>query len=142
MAGINTPDDITFQPTLPARGATDGQMTFLETEDISTHAPRTGSDELYFLRLLFADDISTHAPRTGSDYQAVSYGLLESDFNPRSPHGERRACKAQLSATCRFQPTLPARGATSASCLEQFDFEISTHAPRTGSDGHRQRCRL
>ena len=71
MAGINTPDDITFQPTLPARGAT----TFER-----------------------------------------AYSRALSDFNPRSPHGERR----QLERDMRTKPA------------------ISTHAPRTGSDTARR----
>ena len=35
---------------------------------ISTHAPRTGSDE-YFITYGRTWEISTHAPRTGSDVQ-------------------------------------------------------------------------
>ena len=58
---------ITFQPTLPARGATAqhgvAQADFL----ISTHAPRTGSD-----------------PAEGTNEAAGTH------FNPRSPHGERQ----------------------------------------------------
>ena len=34
----------------------------------------------------------------------------------------------------RFQPTLPARGATIAAAIDAGDNLISTHAPRTGSD--------
>ena len=79
------------------------------------------------------------------------------DFNPRSPHGERhqnghatrRVIKFQPTLPARgatytfrcwllrlgiFQPTLPARGATQeAERLNQRRW-ISTHAPRTGSD--------
>ena len=33
-------------------------------------------------------------------------------FNPRSPHGERRAKKYASEDENGFQPTLPARGAT------------------------------
>ena len=56
--------------------------------------------------------ISTHAPRTGSDGACARVRARGSDFNPRSPHGER------LLIFFRFF----------------FDFFISTHAPRTGSD--------
>ena len=82
--------------------------------------------------------------------------LSTSDFNPRSPHGERRGGTLRVAQRSEFQPTLPARGATSPS--EQpnarYGFQptlpargatggrscsgvtafISTHAPRTGSD--------
>ena len=34
------------------------------------------------------------------------------DFNPRSPHGERRRAKFASQSRSRFQSTLPARGAT------------------------------
>ena len=100
-----------FQPTLPARGAT-SKVRYPWTElSISTHAPRTGSDNLssLFTRHI---KISTHAPRTGSD---PCYNVK---------------CKSSK----RFQPTLPARGATQI--LEGFQLMtlISTHAPRTGSD--------
>ena len=78
-----------FQSTLPARGATMGALDMGLTEDISIHAPRTGSDTT---RLSWGSGycISIHAPRTGSDYV-----LLQ-------PSG-----KLHL-----FQSTLPARGAT------------------------------
>ena len=101
-----------FQPTLPARGATARNLRASPGPGISTHAPRMGSD-----RPLVDGGrgilISTHAPRTGSDTGAR--------IRPR------------FSAT--FQPTLPARGATSKPPKTSGGFEISTHAPRTGSDG-------
>ena len=55
-------------------------------------------------------------------------------FNPRSPHGERRHDGLRLTSGEGFQPTLPARGATTIigdTCPQNI---ISTHAPRTGSD--------
>ena len=123
-----------FQPTLPARGATIADCAAVRQRQISTHAPRTGSD-------LPAQDepitatISTHAPRTGSDrlvdimadvikqFQptlpargATPRGgrtrRRNGDFNPRSPHGERRDRDWLANFARQFQPTLPARGAT------------------------------
>ena len=58
------------------------------------------------------DCISTHAPRTGSDIEDASIGT----------------------AKIAFQPTLPARGATSPFAIRESIDSISTHAPRTGSD--------
>ena len=79
-----------FQSTLPARGAT------LH----STRTPRAG-------------DISIHAPRTGSDIRnGQPKRTVCRHFNPRSPHGERRASSAKHPAGWIFQSTLPARGAT------------------------------
>ena len=101
-----------FQSTLPARGATrlphcliaclayfnprspHGERPSTAVDDgvtmhISIHAPRTGSDveRLHRRRRV---GISIHAPRTGSDVLRVLHKRL----------------------FCRFQSTLPARGAT------------------------------
>ena len=57
--------------------------------------------------------ISIHAPRTGSDETAIAKFQNMPNFNPRSPHGERRvAALAGVAIADRFQSTLPARGAT------------------------------
>ena len=146
---------------------------------ISTHAPRTGSDVganqchpciAYFnprsphgerhkapINSRLSDLISTHAPRTGSDKYLAQMehmqGLFQptlpargatlhairilhrgGNFNPRSPHGERRLPIKQMEVVTLFQPTLPARGATAGGACGTADLPISTHAPRTGSD--------
>ena len=103
------------------------------------------------------DAISTHAPRTGSDQFGNSDVRQWKNFNPRSPHGERRVLCDLLLHVVPFQPTLPARGATRPRDILELFFthfnprsphgerpyfrrngirrtHISTHAPRTGSD--------
>ena len=124
---------------------------------ISTHAPRTGSDKGIVLHSnRFVKNFNPRSPhgerrRRRADYQVTG------DFNPRSPHGERPASTHALIVNVRsFQPTLPARGATSFHSVHPFctafqptlpargataDWAvrriaelISTHAPRTGSD--------
>ena len=100
-----------FQPTLPARGATRAAS--------SRRAVRS---------------ISTHAPRTGSDYAMYASHSIWQHFNPRSPHGERPTSVESLAMNIIFQPTLPARGATTGFTVETHCPNISTHAPRTGSD--------
>ena len=82
----------TFQPTLPARGATGRDGADAAQRGISTHAPRTGSD-----------------CATGH-----SQSQRHRNFNPRSPHGERPHREIMQSLSKIFQPTLPARGATIA----------------------------
>ena len=100
-----------FQPTLPARGATE-------------HGHKTADGQ----------PISTHAPRTGSDRRSVGHCHGEHHFNPRSPHGERRTHRKSSPWFEEFQPTLPARGATQLRREGGGLCGISTHAPRTGSD--------
>ena len=64
------------------------------------------------------------------------FGLFtdEENFNPRSPHGERRLALVTLLARHVFQSTLPARGATGKQYATVSYVDISIHAPRTGSD--------
>ena len=61
--------------------------------------------------------------------------LASHHFNPRSPHGERHAMAWAIQRVNAFQPTLPARGATRYHFFRRLSNVISTHAPRTGSDG-------
>ena len=100
-----------FQPTLPARGAT-----------------------RLIVSSRLARRISTHAPRTGSDEGCSSSAGTSRHFNPRSPHGERRHAARLYDGAVRFQSTLPARGATADAVLLEQRLGISIHAPRTGSD--------
>ena len=77
---------------------------------ISIHAPRTGSDGKSHFFCDFCK-ISIHAPRTGSDHCRLCRCTPTTNFNPRSPHGERlRHARRYVRCT------------------------ISIHAPRTGSD--------
>ena len=78
-----------FQSTLPARGATAQQFS------------------IYF-KIPFQSTL----PARGATHWKYTAGAAETDFNPRSPHGERRQ-KMQ------------------SGCVRQV---ISIHAPRTGSD--------
>ena len=127
----------TFQSTLPARGATrvyasplrrmhfnprspHGERLLLPdapavADGISIHAPRTGSDRRRDAAVAHLLSISIHAPRTGSDQPQAGLWRHTKDFNPRSPHGERRKVLANW----------------------DNDLIISIHAPRTGSDARK-----
>ena len=107
---------ISFQSTLPVGGATDFLLLAAQTLGISIHAPRGGSDN----RKREAGQrwvISIHAPRGGSDRGTACGPWRISNFNPRSPWGERLQ--------------------TFAYCSRYI--LISIHAPRGGSDVHRRR---
>ena len=82
---------------------------------ISIHAPRTGSD-VHRVLILLTENISIHAPRTGSDSRTTLEPRTRGNFNPRSPHGERRTSAAAGRRLNLFQSTLPARGATPLVC--------------------------
>ena len=130
-----------FQSTLSARGATGGIQHFVPAIAISIHAPRTGSDALYFPRIAFARYFNPRSPH-GERPSGQPEPPAASNFNPRSPHGERRGCSTTKSRGLLFQPTLPARGATTDGDAQAPPRKISTHAPRTGSDGIRGRKQL
>ena len=122
-----------FQSTLPVGGATHRIGFSSGSQPISIHAPRGGSDLIFI-------------PKTG----------VTSDFNPRSPWGERHCQFAGGLQTNLFQSTLPVGGATLPSLvlLDSVLFQstlpvggatlphrlqyrpdfISIHAPRGGSD--------
>ena len=128
-----TVPDLTFQSTLPARGA--------------TYSPTGEPCEEVFQSTL---------PARGATSTPTIVCSGATHFNPRSPHGERPfriyrtvpdltfqstlpARGATLTATCfvsdtSFQSTLPARGATSSAPWRTSSQTISIHAPRTGSD--------
>ena len=101
-----------FQPTLPVRGATESIRRSGRTLCISTHAPRAGSD-------------GPHSTKA----------CAICDFNPRSPCGERlHRPYTAAPPIAPFQPTLPVRGATNQMPDPPPGADISTHAPRAGSD--------
>ena len=79
--------------------------------------------------------ISIHAPRTGSDGAGRNGRTEQQDFNPRSPHGERRAERARKAADrAHFNPRSPHGERREVNCMSLVILPISTHAPRTGSD--------
>ena len=78
-----------FQSTLPVGGATSRQKHTGGSKIISIHAPRGGSDVI----------------------KRTNYRNL-TNFNPRSPWGERHSLQAVLQKSSIFQSTLPVGGAT------------------------------
>ena len=80
---------VEFQSTLPVGGATSNLSSNQELKDISIHAPRGGSDLFCFLKL-----------------------LTLTNFNPRSPWGERHFLLEVSIMSVEFQSTLPVGGAT------------------------------
>ena len=100
-----------FQSTLPARGATMDCLTGVLVCDISIHAPRTGSDAFPCLAARAYSNFNPRSPHGERPQRTTAQSGDAGNFNPRSPHGERRR-----------QP-------------DMIDFRaISIHAPRTGSD--------
>ena len=125
---------IKFQSTLPLRGATHYHYKGPLWPGISIHAPLTGSDSLSATCCLRWTNFNPRSPYGERQLAgAKCFGLI--NFNPRSPYGERpRAALARVSGA-RFQSTLPLRGATATGLHCATEKAISIHAPLTGSDG-------
>ena len=100
-------DQKTFQSTLPARGATRGLIAcaFMPTAFQST-LPARGATAIAKSNSGTVV-ISIHAPRTGSDDKRPPASRAASNFNPRSPHGERPEPPAAARAASNFNPRSP-----------------------------------
>ena len=103
-----------FPSTLPERGetfrggATIGLSTFQST------LPAWG-ETLVRVHPGHGRSISIHSPHMGRDPGRLGCWPGKSNFNPLSPHGERRLWATNLSPPAlRFQSTLPAWGETGA----------------------------
>ena len=91
---------------------------------------------------LLGDTISTvisiHAPHGGSDAGNPFFYKGLTNFNPRSPWGERHRPPYYALYYIIFQSTLPARGATIRTSARIVLLSvISIHAPHGGSDSRR-----
>ena len=148
-----------FQPSLPARGATwqslpqrrpqtyfnprsprgerqsaTGQA--VERPRISTLAPREGSDIFSsFLGRVFSEFQPSLPARGATGWRNMSPHSW-TNFNPRSPRGERHGFIPSAGGANGFQPSLPARGATQRPLCSFDPGRISTLAPREGSDNY------
>ncbi len=172
---------ILFQSTLPAWGETmrvvsisnaqiisihsprmgrDGiiEATFKHRQGISIHSPRMGRDRVMAVAKSI-EQISIHSPRMGRDGGALQRGPKPDDFNPLSPHGERRRPgRVPLQAgdfnplsphgerRGRYGPPLPGSDFNPLSPhgerlavgdWAQYNCPISIHSPRMGRDARR-----
>ena len=122
-----------FQPTLPARGATDGRAAERTGVRFQPTLPARGATRMLDNQIA-RTFISTHAPRTGSDDGRRRTSAAAKDFNPRSPHGERRNKAWQAVRAKGISTHAPRTGSDATYTGICQGSGISTHAPRTGSD--------
>ena len=96
-----------FQSTLPVGGATFFKSWGRGEQSISIHAPRGGSDKT--VKIFYNQiGISIHAPRGGSDKNICILDGSNSNFNPRSPWGERSGSWRECSRSPEhFNPRSP-----------------------------------
>ena len=150
-----------FQSTLPVWGATVYKYADGAALDISIHAPRVGSDSTG-RTACHRFQISIHAPRVGSDNENGDLGSLIyisihaprvgsddilqlpflslSNFNPRSPCGERPSAQESTEGQREyFNPRSPCGERRKPHPGRDHREHISIHAPRVGSDRLRKK---
>ena len=133
------------------------QDALIVAAPISIHAPRTGSDEATAGKILAEMEFQSTLPARGATWSflicpsfaqfqstlpargataaAVPVAIAVLHFNPRSPHGERRAERASIRAgCCYFNPRSPHGERRTRRTDSTRWRQISIHAPRTGSD--------
>ena len=123
-----------FNPRSPHGERPKAERRMRQERKISTHAPRTGSDATPRKKFPSRNGFQPTLPARGATTPLLLAFTSSFNFNPRSPHGERRDADVLFLCNVEFQPTLPARGATDNEDLRTPHSKISTHAPRTGSD--------
>ena len=147
---------LVFQSTLPVRGATPRLPRPRPERRISIHAPRTGSDGSWrrpsgmlrtfqstlpvrgatpFLHFwprhpLFQSTL----PVRGATWKHCPEVLQGMDFNPRSPYGERLGAPGRLIEDYEISIHAPRTGSDWTVFSKAALKQISIHAPRTGSD--------
>ena len=97
-----------FQSTLPVGGATYEHSYSQGLPKFQSTLPVGGATPVSNLSKVFGYQISIHAPRGGSDFIVTGWRLNISYFNPRSPWGERPACREATRKTISdFNPRSP-----------------------------------
>ena len=83
-------------------------------------------------------EISIHAPLTGSDPAALWISKRLSNFNPRSPYGERPVPDANIMGPQGISIHAPLTGSDLLDINHDYTVRISNHAPLTGSDVYQE----
>ena len=101
-----------FNPLSPHGERHTRVRVVITVKAISIHSPRMGRDQMGKKHRQEIISISIHSPRMGRDATISSISPSGWDFNPLSPHGERRAGLSVRPGWVSFQSTLPAWGET------------------------------
>ena len=133
-----------FQSTLPLRGATPDSWSRPHAPHISIHAPLAGSDKPIQWIALWRSNFNPRSP-CGERPCGNSFCQFTDHFNPRSPCGERQCDAVIVGQRFDFNPRSPCGERRPDSWSRPHAPHISIHAPLAGSDGRqRQRrgCRI
>ena len=133
LAAVTRPQMWNFNPRSPHGERPSGQPEHASGQQFQSTLPARGATCTGVRKKLSAK-ISIHAPRTGSDFLLCAVHAPYSNFNPRSPHGERLSRLAFLSDMLTISIHAPRTGSDDCKSYWYCAEGISIHAPRTGSD--------
>ena len=125
-----------FQSTRPVRGATPTRSGARASRHISIHAPREGSDVVISSQVRPRRVFQSTLPARGATSPMPRSPASSSDFNPRSPRGERPVARRGNQRHDHFNPRSPRGERLRPSRPAPWCRTISIHAPREGSDAH------
>ena len=102
---------------------------------ISIHAPRVGSDSRASILFMLSGSFLSTLPAWGATDVHYPVFVLDHNFYPRSPRGERLHLAACLACPVFISIHAPRVGSDFTSLVIIFvSSRISIHAPRVGSD--------
>ena len=132
--GQDAADVVVFQSTLPARGATFLNQAGQPGGKFQSTLPARGATPIPTKKNSDARDFNPRSPHGERRRTRRRNGETPPDFNPRSPHGERHGRRRTSAATKDFNPRSPHGERQRFPCKTARFLCISIHAPRTGSD--------
>ena len=83
------------------------EALLLAVKYISIHAPRTGSDRQRKIRDFISPRFQSTLPARGATERTMALANCQTDFNPRSPHGERLIFLHLRTVNNYFNPRSP-----------------------------------
>ena len=98
---------VVFQSTLPARGATSWRKSAVGRAAFQSTLPARGATTRLLRRFCRVNDFNPRSPHGERRSCSITATLTTRYFNPRSPHGERRNPAAGGEAAQDFNPRSP-----------------------------------
>ena len=129
-----------FQSTLPARGATPSKRVDVADVPFQSTLPARGATCKGFGLRSPVEDFNPRSPH-GERRNPARHKRCAGHFNPRSPHGERRNSGTATCGNGNFNPRSPHGERRQRRDAARSTKGISIHAPRTGSDELRKQVR-
>ena len=124
-----------FYPRSPRGERRQTELYWGESEIISIHAPREGSDRVFSRSVSWASSFLSTLPARGATGRSDRILPPYAHFYPRSPRGERPRLFVSRKGRISISIHAPREGSDARRPVHEPLGLISFHAPREGSDG-------